>query len=344
VVLLTASLGVTKYSTLAGVLCLIPTFVGNGIHSTCAKLAGPGTSAFAYVFYLACGVFLSCTIIVAAMGQRLEVSGPGLLGGLLLGVSCNLGINAILFIGIVWSDMVVASVATLTAFLWGKLYFGEPSSNLGIALVGLVLLLLGIFGLSILLMLRLRSLGAEAESESEGRGSSSLPGGRELTIGLVCAICCGAAGGTSFPINKLQPADKQGASFVWAQSLGMVIAQAVITMMALGWDSWVGAGESEKAQPLVRSRWEARRLLPLALAQGAILAATNVTTTVAALSSLGVAVAQPVREAGHSLSVLIGSFAFREYGEPDHRFMGSLLACTAVEITGMILLILYGGA
>lgn len=350
--LLMSGLAAGKYGLLTGLVCLAPTFVGNGVHSTFAKLAGPTTSPWVYTFYLACGLFLSGTFLVALIGEPLEVSIPGLLGGVLLSASVTLYINAIMLVGIIWTDMMVASTATLTSFLWGKLYFREPSANLELALLGLVLLLLGICTLSVLLASRMRSIkaqsGAEAEDTDTGMG--------KVVLGLSFTALAGVAGGSCFPINKLQPASRQGVSFVWAQGLGVLLAQSAVTLLALGRDSLVAAGAeeekeeeeelkpSEKQLALVQGRWEASRILHLALAQGAILGCVNVTTTVAGLSPLGMAVAQPVREAGHSISVLIGSLAFREYGEPDVPFMGCALACTVVEILGMIILIVYGSA
>lgn len=357
--LLMSGLAAGKYGLLPGLVCLAPTFVGNGVHSTFAKLAGPTTSSWAYTFYLACGLFLSSTVLVALLGEPLEVSTPGLLGGALLSASVTLYINAIMLVGIIWTDMLVASTATLTSFMWGKLYFGEPSADLALALLGLALLLLGICALSVLLasrMRRMRSIkvqaGAEADDADAGMGS--------VILGLTCTALAGVAGGSCFPINKLQPASRQGVSFVWAQGLGVLLAQGAVTLLALGRDTLAAAGAkpeseletsegselepSEKQLALVQGRWEPSRILHLALAQGAILGCVNVTTTVAGLSPLGMAVAQPVREAGHSISVLVGSLAFREYGEPDASFMGRALACTVVEILGMIILIVYGSA
>jgi hypothetical protein len=361
--LLVSGLAAGKYGLITGLVCLAPTFVGNGVHSTFAKLAGPTTSSWVYTFYLACGMFLSGTVLVALIGEPLEVSIPGLLGGILLSASVTLYINAIMLVGIIWTDMLVASTATLTSFLWGKLYFREPSADIGLALLGLVLLLLGICTLSVLLASRMRTIkaqsGAEAEDTDAGVG--------KVVLGLTCTALAGVAGGSCFPINKLQPASRQGVSFVWAQGLGVLLAQSAVTLLALGRDTLVAAGveeekeeeeqqlesssesvselePSEKQLALVQGRWEASRILHLALAQGAILGCVNVTTTVAGLSPLGMAVAQPVREAGHSISVLIGSLAFREYGQPDMPFMGCALACTVVEILGMIILIVYGSA
>jgi len=348
-----SGLAAGQYGLLTGLACLAPTFVGNGIHSTFAKLAGPTTSSWVYTFYLACGLFLSGTVLVALLGERLEVSIPGLLGGGLLSASVTLYINAIMLVGIIWTDMLVASIATLTSFLWGKLYFGEPSADFGMALLGLVLLLLGTCSLSVLLASRVRTLPTPARTAASAAEAEDADAGMgKVVLGLTCTALAGVAGGSCFPINKLQPASQQGISFVWAQGLGVLLAQGGVTLVALGLDVLAAAGAkpesalepSETPSGLVRGRWEARRILHLALAQGAILGCVNVTTTVAGLSPLGMAVAQPVREAGHSISVLIGSLAFREYGEPDAFFIGCALACTVVEILGMIILIVYGSA
>ncbi|CAK0820861.1 unnamed protein product [Prorocentrum cordatum] len=126
----------------------------------------------------------------------------------------------------------------------------------------------------------------------------------KVVLGLTCTALAGVAGRSCFPINKLQPASQQGISFVWAQGLGVLLAQGGVTLVALGLDVLAAAGAkpesalepSETPSGLVRGRWEARRILHLALAQGAILGCVNVTTTVAGLSPLGMAVAQPVRE------------------------------------------------
>lgn len=357
------------YSLQAGLVSLVLTFVGNGTHSTFAKLAGPAASPLVYSLYLACGLCVACTIVVLVLGEPLETSGPGLLAGVLLSASVSCYISSIVLVGMIWCDMLTASSATLVSFLWGKLFFREASVHLAFAGLGVACLLGGIAGISWVLSGRLEEL--EQERTPDGP-QATLRNPRSRALGLLLAACAGSLGGTSFPVSKMQPADARGVSFVWAQALGMFATQALLTAAAAGWDlarqSWSdgeegtplveggrlasGQGQASKhdaelpaaSQAAVLGRWELRRLAPLALAQGAVLAVANAATTVAALSPVGIGVAQPVREAGHCVGVLIGALGFREFGEPSGRFLGGLLFFTAVDILGIVLVVYFGSA
>jgi len=78
--------------------------------------------------------------------------------------------------------------------------------------------------------------------------------------------------------------------------------------------------------------------------QGVVLMAANLTTIIAGLSPIGIGIAQPVRESGHSLAVLIGVLFFQEYGPPDMRFVVSLLAMTCLNVAGIFALVFFGSA
>jgi len=108
--------------------------------------------------------------------------------------------------------MLCASAATVTSFLWGKLYFQEPSAHGPGAVVGLVVLLVGICGISRVLWHRLQTL-EQAKRIAEGNS---------LISGLVLAAFAGMFGGSCFAANKILPSDQQGVTFVWTQALGML--------------------------------------------------------------------------------------------------------------------------
>eukprot|EP00929_Paragymnodinium_shiwhaense_P120806 TRINITY_DN9285_c0_g1_i1.p1 TRINITY_DN9285_c0_g1~~TRINITY_DN9285_c0_g1_i1.p1 ORF type:complete len:388 (-),score=91.70 TRINITY_DN9285_c0_g1_i1:127-1290(-) len=343
-----------KYSPVVGAGSLAVTFIGNGTHGTFAKLAGPSTPPFVYNVYLCMGLLLGSSLALVALKQDFEWTIYGFGAGALLAACLAFYVNAIVRIGIVWCDMLTASCATLASFAWGKLYFGEPSRSIAAATAGLAVLLLGILGISYQLAMRLRTL-EHAERIADGRS---------LVLGLVSAIAAGTCGGTTFVMNKLQPADKQGMSFAWTQAWGALVVQLALSCCALVVDVTKGilaqaqkeqsdkndSGSEEAAadvlneECLVLGRTDVRRLLPLGLGQGFVLAITNLTTVIASLSPFGVAVAQPVRESGHVLAVLIGVFIFREFGQPDTPFVARLLSCVALNIAGIVLLVVFGSA
>lgn len=349
VLFLAAQVPDAKYSILVGSICLPLTFLANGTHGLFTKWAGPGMSPFVYVFYLTVGVFASCTLLVAAVSEPLLLSWPGVAGGALLAISLSLYVVAVMMVGIVWSGTIGASTATVTSFLWGKVFFHEPSTSVQMCFIGLVLILASILGISALLTFRLRQLAAS------GCGQQG-PAPREFAVGIFCAVLNAVTGGSAFAVGKLQPADQQGLSFIWAQAFGMLVAETALLGAAAAHDTWAARAEGaplwdddplvaeKELRTLVRRRWEPRRLLPCALAQGAVLAAANITTTAAALSPLGVAVAQPVRESGQCIAVLLGALVLREYGEPDGRFVGLLALLAALEMAGITALVMGGRA
>lgn len=318
--------GGQQHSVYVGVICLFLTFLGNGTHSAFAKLAGEFVPVLVFLNYLSLGMLLGCTVLVAAMGEPFVLSWPGFLGGFLLFGSISCYVNSIKRIGIVWCDMMTLRRPRYI----DKVYFREPSQSFVGAAIGLTVLLCGILGISVMLFHRLQQLGGETQA-------------RPRVPGMALAACAGTFGGTCFAVSKLHPEEEQGVSFAWAQALGVCMWLAVPTTLALLSDM-LAAKSKGHDEAIILGRTDARRLAPLGLAQGGILALTNITTIVAAVSPVGIGVTQPVREAGHSLAVLIGVFAFREYGVPDWRFVSQLSALTVANVVGIIVLTISGTA
>lgn len=337
--------GAPPFSFQIGLLSLVVTFMGNGTHSSFAKCAGKDVSPTVYTLYLSCGLFLVCSVVVAAMAESFVITVPGILGGVLLCVSVSCYINAVMLVGIVWCDMLTASAATVVSFFMGKVYFQEPSTHALLAVAGLCILLAGILGISFVLWRRLQQLDT-AERLAEG-----FP----LIIGLMFALSAGTFGGTCFAVNKLQPSDQQGIRFVWAQALGMLGTQIVFVVLGIFYDLYYiqSAGYKKHDSANLPTVTNSRLVLGkfafgtegmLGVAQGAVLAFTNLTTTIAAMSPIGIGVAQPVREAGHMLAVIIGTLWFKEYGKVDSPFLVSLVCLAAMNLAGIIMLIAYGSA
>eukprot|EP00929_Paragymnodinium_shiwhaense_P002866 TRINITY_DN10317_c0_g1_i1.p1 TRINITY_DN10317_c0_g1~~TRINITY_DN10317_c0_g1_i1.p1 ORF type:complete len:281 (-),score=21.12 TRINITY_DN10317_c0_g1_i1:659-1501(-) len=147
-----------SYSAILGGVSLVLSFIGNGTHGTFAKLAGPSTPPFVYNVYLCAVLVIGSMAALLGVQEDFEWTVYGFGSGVLLAACLVFYVNAIVRIGIVWCDILTASCATLVSFTWGKLYFSEPSRDIGVAAVGMLVLLLGIFAISGVLAKRLREL------------------------------------------------------------------------------------------------------------------------------------------------------------------------------------------
>jgi len=337
--LLSAVACVVSTAKVHGVLPASIAFLSSGLHSTCAKLAGPRTAAVVYLSYLALATFLASTLGVVIIDGSIAFNGYGLAAGTLLMSTLIFGINAIWIIGLAWGDLTAASTAALASFLAGRVAFHEGSSHRFSAIAAFAILFVGIFGLARVVWSRVEQLAPVEQSALLRAPTTNTQKAAGFAFSIVAGVLCGL----SFLMSKLTTSSTPS-TFVWSQSLGMVCTMAVICAVSLMCDAQTLQSKDahEDYRTLVYGRWEPARLLPLAFAQGCLLAACNVATVYAASSPLGLSVAQPARECGHIIPVLLGAFVFREFGDLEFTFTVSLLLMTAMNIGALCLLFHFG--
>jgi len=314
-------------------LCL--SFLGNGIHSSLAKLAGKSVHPTFYTLYIGCGAVLVCSFgLWIEEEQKLYVNFRGLVAGMFLAFGLSSCVYAIKTIGLAFSTVISASTASLLSFTLGKFFFHEAMKSSTLTAVGLLCLLLGIVGTSGVLRQRLHEVEL----------SDLMPEGPEFILGVLAATVAGALIGSSFAFSSGMEREKLFA-FVWCQAFFMLLTQIAmiwaetcfnISRHGLGFGDKDADDDSRSSQPGTHA--SNATAMSLGLTQGILVGCTNLFTALAAQSQAGLGVAVPVREAGCVLAILIGALVFAEYGKPEPAFLAKLFGTTLLTVAGCICL------
>jgi glucose uptake protein GlcU len=117
-----------------------------------------------------------------------------------------LSLVAVKHIGISVGQSIWAGVTVIVSFIWGVALFQESPSQIGLAILGLILILIGIVGLSVCNSDKVKSLGRETKVQEqpllrdmsdkaiEDTGSTSTK--KVFLVGLVAAIGTGLTNGS----------------------------------------------------------------------------------------------------------------------------------------------------
>jgi len=329
------------YSWSTGLGAAVAGCVSSGVHQSFAKIAGPGTAAVAYIFYVVLFYFIGISVSVSLLGSSFQLFLPGLVGGLLLLLSWVFAVNAVWIIGLAWADMTVASAAAVASFLWSKVVLSEVETrSLYLTILGLVLLVVGLLGLTGSIWPHLQQY-----APIEGSAQTSLPStGIGKTFGFALAIAGGVCSGLAFPCNRIDSSAALGIAFVWSQALGMLAVMTLIFVLALLYDNTLPVSKDDEAerQAIVKGHLEPFRLIPLATMQGFLMAIAQACALVTEKSPLGSGVAHATHEGGHFIAVLLGAFVFSEFGTMERSFIFRLMLFTGLDVAGIFLLLRYG--
>lgn len=295
-----------------GIMAAAVSFVTNGCHSAFAKMVGDRTSQVVYLNFVGLGM-LAASASYVIMHERPRMSTAGFLSGVVFSQAIFCGLQSIAKIGIAWCDMTAATTAALTAYVAGKVIFQERSKNIYVATAGMVLLLGSIIGLS-------ATVGS--------RTNETAPA--DKIKGILYAVAGGLCSVSTFFILKFDTT--VGYSFLLAQAAGFMTATIVVLLGA-----HVVLGPSGL-------KYAVKFSLPYGLAQGAMLFLANLSTIAAIASPLGIGIATPCRQAGHTLAIFLGAFMFREFGKVEAGLGLALLACALSFVAGIILLVAFGSA
>lgn len=110
--------------------------------------------------YVSIGVFLSSLLIIPALkyndkiedddeiGTSFSLSYLGIIAGCLLVIALGASFLAIEKIGVALAQGVFGGTAILVSYIWGVIIFQEKVNNIGLSVIGIILLILGVIGIA----------------------------------------------------------------------------------------------------------------------------------------------------------------------------------------------------
>lgn len=327
-------------SAAVGLAAALTSCACNGSHAVCWRLRRVQDTKIhpiVYSIYILTG-HLIVAVLLMMVGARIALPPVALIGGALIVVSFYFALLAVSSLGVGTAEPMWCATATLTSFVWGKAVFGEPVRSVAWCFGGLLLVLCGMLGV---IVSRRIADGAAASACLDKRereplvhkGSAPNPAGAPASTGTVPSqtafllpIVTGLMGGSTLVpqhfLTDLTPID---------YAVSFALANVICSLLLLAGFAAV--------QPVQARHWAPAACALPGIAQGIIWEVGNVGSMVAAASPLGLALAQPIREAGFFVGMAWGVCLF---GEVRGTALAALIASGGVVIAGIALLATLG--
>ena len=327
-------------SVVVGLATALTSCVCNGSSVVCWRLRRVQDTKIhpiVYSIYILIGHLLVALLLVLA-GARVTLSPVAMIGGALIVVSCYFALLAVSSLGVVVAEPMWCATATLTSFVWGKGVFGEPVRSVGWCVGGLLFVVGGMLGVivsrriadgraaSACLDKREREPLVDKASAPKPAGAPESAGAVPSQLATLLPIVTGLTGGSTLVpqhyLTDLTPID---------YAVSFALANAICALLLLGGFAAV--------QPAQARHWAPAACALPGIAHGVIWEVGNVGSMVAAASPLGLALAQPIREAGFFVGMAWGVCLF---GEVRGAALAALIASGCVVLSGIALLASLG--
>jgi len=343
------------FSTGSGLIAAVSAMVVFGISYLIVRLGSGSSDRFAYMSYWGIGVLLSHTLIAVSLDNpNMELFAMGLLGGAIVSVAGFFSMLATDGVGLAVGSAVWCGLSGVTGFIWSKGIWGQPVADMGLAVTGLGLIVVGVVFVSS--MTESDASGPEEEEEQTPLCQSHqtpqaerakckpvlccTPGGmkqppvKELRgmpagahsnlcvklIGVAYAAVCGVLSGTSLvPLHYSKP-DHMGLVEIFSFGVGYGLMSLFISVA-----SCVYHRELRYGRPASES---------IGIIGGLFWGSGNVLSIVASDSSLGVGIAMPIRE---SYVIICSIAAIFMFGEMKHAS-----SCTRIQFATAVLVVIVG--
>ncbi len=159
-----------------------------------------------------------------------------------------LSLVAVKFIGISVGQSIWAGVTVIVSFIWGVALFGETPASIGLSILGLLLILAGIVGLSVCNSEPVKRIGRKRESaadeqlllapEKAALNDATPPpvavNKRGVAFGLLAALGCGLTNGTMLvpaTIAQRHGAAFSGQGFIVSFGIGVAIVTTTLAIV-----------------------------------------------------------------------------------------------------------------
>lgn len=284
-----------------GFLWAVLAAVCNGSFAIPSKLPyvkRAGVSSFVFNLYTCLGILITGLIIPPIFGAKFGFSLLGLLSGALFALSTGNAYLAIGYLGVSVAQGIWCGVSIIVAFLFGE-FFQSPVSKLWMAIIGLVLLLIGVIGVAYIGK-DSGEEGSDVEEQllEEGERKGFFRRRKTFLLGLLAAVLTGILGGLIIAPQTFASSEFQGFAILPAMGVGAVAGGAVILIVA----------------SLCQRDWPAMLIdkgMPPGLLAGVVWNIANALSIVA-IKQIGYAVAYPVMQCGLFIAGLWGIIVFKE--------------------------------
>jgi len=309
----------------------------NGTHPVMFKISpvqNAGVSPLIFNFYFSIGACLSSFVVYLVLigkGETVEYTPAGIGSGAFLVLACALSFTAVQHIGLARGQGIWCGSAILVSFVAGCVVQGPPSKP-ALAAVGLVLLLIGVFGTAFCNEIAARIWGSEHDSKLSVNEAPLLPQSTADTgeeneikkgsfmIGTLCALGVGIFGGTIALWAQFKGIPENATDIKWLPSFASGVAIAAPFSLILPYSI-----ENEV-------RWHVRAGLLPGIIGGTLWNGANL-ASLYAIDELGYAVAYPIMQSSLIVAALWGVLLFKE-----------LKGCKVLSVLATSGLLVIGGA
>jgi len=187
-----------------------------------------------FQIYMNVAIFLSSWLVLSY--NPLYLTSWGILSAVLWMISSLLSIFAIQNAGLAVSQGIWSGFTIIVSFLWGVLAFQQKPNNIGVSIVGLLMLLVGIGGISIagsdlLDRWKLKSSQDELKIDSsvDLTSVSETPAKNNSLFGIICAASLALTNGSMLVPIKFSPPEAQGINFLVSFGIGVIVITPMIS-------------------------------------------------------------------------------------------------------------------
>jgi len=262
----------------------------------------------------------------------------GILGGILISFSTLFALLAVEVIGLSVATAIWCGFSGVVAFTWAKGIWGQPVADLSLSLFGLALVTMGVVSVSLLSHQQEEKEDAEERQPLQSKRISqccrpsktgmhaepaleSQPRGQlwKQYVGTALALLCGLFGGSS--LVPLHYSTNRGLVQLPSYGFGFLLTGLFITSCSSFYWGELRCGSFQG------DGW--------GIIEGILWGVGNILSIVASESSLGVGIAQPIREAYTVVCAIGGILIFKEMRDTPTliKFSLAVLAVVAGNCT-----------
>jgi len=314
-----------------GVVGAILFFGSFGVPLKSKRVQEANVDPVVFQCYYSITIFISSWIVLAWV-EPFDFTYYGIIGACLWVPASILSIFAINHLGMSVAVGMWCGVTIVTSFVWGAVAFPAENhiNNLPLSILGLVLLVIGILGLSLSNTERVKNFGKKKEAVDSINGTEriSLLNGEVVEedkfkprpiIGIACSIALGLMNGSIMVPLHYAPKDAGGMIYVVSFGIGVICVTPVVgTLYFL----------AMRKMPV----WKVKETMIPGLITGLIWNIGNFCSIIATIH-LGLTVGFPLTQLALVVSGLWGLLVFKE-----------LKGAITITVWVISLLILLGGA
>jgi len=320
------------YGYLAAV-CAIVAFGSFNIPLKSERVQRANADPMIFQIYMNIAIFITSWLVLSYNEMSLTVW--GILSAVLWIIASLLSIFAIKNAGLAVSQGIWSGFTIIVSFLWGAVVFQQPLKDVGLSVLGLLMLMVGIAGISTAgsdFLDRFKNRNNNSQSsiqidETLDLNAISLHNPQQNRVfGCICAACLALTNGSMLVPIKYSPPEAAGINFLVSFGIGVIVITpiiAVIYFIAL------------RKVPV----WDFQNLLLPGLSAGVIWNIGN-WASIYATNILGYTVGFPLAQCALLMAAFWGIILFKEI--TGTKRIGVFTLSALILLGGAVLLTIFG--